>query len=113
MANWHLEELQNALTAKGWQVIAEWPGDDRCISGSWEIQRSTRRPTLVVDFDGLDDMQCLPLAESYACTVRSHPDVSLYFRKRHSRNHWLPNLQDFIGRIEEIARELDPVINQP
>jgi hypothetical protein len=51
MAQWHLDDLRNALNQKGWRVLAELDGNDYDISGSLEIQRSTKRPALHIDFD--------------------------------------------------------------
>ena len=102
MGRWHQEELRHALERKGWNIVAVHSGDDHHISGSWEIRRSTHRPTLFIDFDGLDDLKCLPMAQSYGCGVRGFPAVSLYFRKQRSRHLWLADLQTFIAGIEAI-----------
>jgi hypothetical protein len=85
MGNWHLEDLRHALEGKGWQILAEHPGDDYKTSGSWEIRRSTRRPPLFIDFDGLDDLNCLPMPQSYGCHLRGQQAMFLYFYKQRSR----------------------------
>ena len=100
MATWHLEELRNALERKGWRVVAELPGDDYRVSATWELQRSGDPRSLVIDFDGLDDMKTLPLDESYACSVRG-TDHSLSFSRRgetgsDARARWRDQLSAFV-----------------
>lgn len=102
MGLWHQEELRNALDRRGWRIVAEHPGNDYSISGSWELERSTNRPRLWVDFEGLDDLNCLPMAQSYCCSVRGVEGVGLYFRKQRSRAIWMRELAEFIAALEEI-----------
>ena len=83
-------------------MIAEHPGNDYSISGTWELQRNTRKPHLFIDFAGLDDMDCLPMAQSYSCRLRESNGISLYFRKQRSRHIWVEELQAFIDGIESI-----------
>lgn len=47
---WHLEELRNALTQKGWNIIEEREDTDPVtgLPDSWTIQRSTKRPVQVL-----------------------------------------------------------------
>ena len=83
MSQEHLHDLENTLTRRGWRIVAVLPGDSYSISATWEIQRSTRQPSLFIDFDGLDiDGYCRPLERAYGCEVRGRPEVSLYFGKR-------------------------------
>src|SRR3954447_9122408 len=89
----HLQALEEALLRKGWRVIAVHPGDDYRISATWEIQRGSRQPSQFIDFDGLDDVVCLPLEESYGCHIRgrsaTNEVASLYFRRPNkSRDLW-------------------------
>lgn len=100
MARWHLDELRDALERKGWRVVAELPGDDYRVSATWELQRSGDPRSLLIDFDGLDDLNVLPLDESYACRVRG-TDCSLYFGRRGEtgsakRTHWRDELKAFV-----------------
>ncbi len=79
MGDSHLHELRTALEEKGWRLLSEEQGDGYRISGVWRIQRSTRvRPTEIF-FEGLDDLQTLPVERAYACTVKDHKDIGLYF----------------------------------
>ena len=82
MAEWHLKELRDALEQGGWRITAERPGDDYSISATWEIQRSSKLPTILIDFKGLDDMVTLPIEQSYGCHVRGQNSCRLYFGRR-------------------------------
>ena len=44
MPDWHLQEIRDALEARGWKIVAKHPGDDYEISATWEIERSTKNP---------------------------------------------------------------------
>ncbi len=101
MSQWHLDELQKALTQRGWRVVIRHPGDNHKISGSWEIQRSTKSSTLFIDFEGFDDMQCRPLSESYACRIRGHPAMSIYFGK--SRKKWRQELEALLAGLDSLS----------
>src|SRR5687767_12971734 len=104
MASWHLDELKAALEKRGWR-IAELPGDeDRKISGIWELSRSGDTRTLALDFDGLDDLQTLPMDKSYACQVRG-TQISLYFSRRgetgsDARERWKAELASFAKALD-------------
>jgi hypothetical protein len=52
-----------------------------------------------VDFEGLDDLRVLPLAESYGCNVREGA-LSLYFRRQRSRELWEAELRAFVDGLE-------------
>ncbi len=79
MGDTHLNELETALEQKGWRLISREEGDGYRISGVWRIQRSTRVPPTEILFAGLDDMRTLPVEQAYACEVKDHKDISLYF----------------------------------
>lgn len=105
MSKPHLRALEEALLHKGWRVIAVHPGDDYRISATWEIQRSSSQPRQFIDFDGMDDMVCLPLEESYGCHIRGRAAmdkaVSLYFRRPNkSRELWEQDLEAFVLALE-------------
>jgi hypothetical protein len=102
--------LEEALLRRGWRVIAVHPGDDYQISATWEIQRSCTHPSRFIDFDGLDDMVCLPLEESYGChvRVRSPKDQAawLYFRRPNkSRDLWEQELAAFVLALDNEGNE--------
>jgi hypothetical protein len=100
MSAWHLADLRNELERRGWRIVAELPGDDYRISGSWEVQRSTRRAPLLIDFEGMEGSgdSCLPMPQSYACTLRTQRHLSLYFAK--SRMAWDEELAAFLDGLD-------------
>lgn len=105
MAEWHLEELRDALEKKGWRIIAELPGDDYAISAVWEIQRSARRPSLFIEFNGKDDMVTLPVERSYGCQLRGRESIQLYFGKRgdalsQRRHIWRQDMRRFVEGLD-------------
>jgi hypothetical protein len=105
MAQWHLDELRDALNQKGWDVTAELSGNDYDISGSWQIQRSTRRSPLHIDFSGLDDMLTLPVERAFGCHLRERINVSLYFSRQQT---WDTALRTFISELDRIDHERIP-----
>jgi hypothetical protein len=105
MSKPHLRALEEALGRRGWRVIAVHPGNDHDISASWEIQRSPSESSQFIDFDGQDDLDCLPLEESFGCHVRGRSakveTPSLYFRKRNkSRALWQQELAAFVLALD-------------
>ena len=98
MATWHLDELRRALERRGWRSI-ELPGDDYRISATWQLSRAGDDRVVHVDFDGLDDMQTLPIERSYGCSLRETGD-GLYFRRRRSHEIWLSELRTFVDSLE-------------
>lgn len=109
MADWHLEELRDALARKGWSIIAELPGGNHFTSAVWEIQRSTVMPPIIIAFEGLDDLKTLPLEQSYGCYVRGRESISLYFGKRGENDStrkriWQNDLKRFVDDLEYKAK---------
>jgi hypothetical protein len=105
MSKDHLRDLEEALLRKGWRIIAVHPGDDYRISATWEIRRSNSQPSEFIDFDGLDDMDCLPLEQSYGCDIRGRSArdeaASLYFRKPNkSRALWEQDVAAFVRALD-------------
>ena len=100
MSEWHLDDLRAALINRGWRILQVHPGDDYAVSGSWEIQRSTRVPPLWIDFEGLDDLRTLPMDKSYGCHVRGGPS-SLYFRRPGGR--WQTELEKFVTSLDAVT----------
>jgi hypothetical protein len=80
MAQWHLDELREELERKGWQFVRFIPSEDLYVSGSWEIKRFGSLKSIFIDFDGVDDLNTLPMKESYGCQVGEKTD-GLYFSK--------------------------------
>jgi hypothetical protein len=111
MANWHLKELRASLEKRGWRVAAELPGDNRAISGSWDMKRAGDTCHLIIDFEGLDERRVLPMSNSYACRARgtSH---TLYFSRRgedgsKARERWNSELAAFVRGVSnaDVSRQ--------
>lgn len=106
MSKSHLHALERGLAQKGWRIIAVHPGDGFGVSATWEIQRSTRQPSLFLDFDGLEPMgrYCFPLEESYGCQLRAPGLVYLHFRRVNSqKERWDQELSDFINALDSVS----------
>src|SRR5262249_44012755 len=100
----HLCDLEAALARKGWRVAAVHAGNEYDISATWKIQRSAREPGLFIDFNGMepDGDRCLPLEESYGCTLRGRSSVALYFRRvNKSRELWEQDLARFVRALDD------------
>ena len=113
MSKFHLQSLEETLGRRGWRIVAVCPGNDYDVSASWEILRSTNRPSQFIDFYGLEDLACLPLDESYGCRIRGRSAkdeaASLYFRKPiKSRDLWEKDLEAFVLALENVGTA-DPV----
>lgn len=103
MAEWHLDELREAMERSGWRFVAEHPSHHLYISASWEFERSGDEP-LFIDFGGIDDLNTLPISESYGCNVRGEAGLGLYFRRRGDRTSakrrlWQAELKDFVESL--------------
>jgi hypothetical protein len=107
MAQWHLDSLRESLRARGWKIVGEHPGNDYDVSGTWEIRRSTKKSPLHIDFNGLDDLQVLPMPRAYGCHLREYAPVSLYFSKRRK---WPLGSKIFISQLDEIDEEQSKLI---
>lgn len=107
MAERHLRDLESALSRRGWRIVQVLPGDDYAISASWEVQRSTREPSVVIDFGGMDKSGdfCHPLERAYACEVRGRYEISLFFGKG---PRWKEELDAFVAALEEPAESASP-----
>jgi hypothetical protein len=100
----HLNSLRKALAQRGWRIIAVHDRDDYPFRATWEIQRSTNHPSLLLDIGGWGPLgELLPLEESYVCELRGHSDISLYFRSKVNarRQHWIADLETFLDALDK------------
>lgn len=100
MAQWHLDELEQALSKRGWRLVARLQGDGYRVSVTWQLERGNDARKIFVDFDGLDDLRTLPLEQSYGCQQRGTSN-SLYFGRRGARTTWIESLEKFVGQLEQ------------
>lgn len=104
MADWHLKEIKLELERSRWRIIAEHSGDGYRVSASWEIARGRDESGIFIDFDGLDDMETLPIDQSYGCSIRDWRATELYFTrmgegKSHRREQWKKELNQFVAQL--------------
>jgi hypothetical protein len=110
MAEWHLHDLEHALTQHGWRTTDadETPGDREWgISGSWELARGASK--LVLEFEGgdADGVITYPIVRAYACHVRGREGLSIYFRRR-SNPAWRQELDAFVTSLDDLTGRLEP-----
>ena len=99
MSNIHLNDIRRSLEKAHWNVVRELDGDGYRISGVWVVERPDGTGQFHLDFEGLDDMQTLPVENSYGCTIREAPHVSCYF-SRQGRS-WPHELADFEKKLDK------------
>jgi len=96
MAVWHLDQIESKLQQKGWSIKSRELGNDYDISSTWIIKRSVVQH---IDFEGLDDMQTLPIEKSYGCHIRDK-NIDLYFHKKGPA--WDNALNKFVDLLNQL-----------
>ena len=110
MAEWHLKDLRNALESRGWRIVNELPSRHLYISGTWEIERDGKR--LSIDFNGIDDLNTLPMEKSYGCGVEGKIE-GLFFSRKGTKGSeraktWKNELEKFVRGLDNFADEPAP-----
>ncbi len=99
MAQWHLDDIENALNRIGWQVTLRQEDDSEySFLGSWTIKRSSE---YIIYFDGLFDgmgnmIKNPSIDKAYACGIHD-TKISLYFYKKGAK--WQENLKRFVEEV--------------
>ena len=99
---YHIEDLRDQLHNHNWIVLKELEGNDLDISEYWTIRhRYQPNKTCTLAFEGMDDLEVLPIEKSYACFLSEEPAISLYFSKsiklwKRDLNTFILNLNSFI-----------------
>ena len=101
MSNFHLTQLEVALERNHWDIAERRPGDGYRYSAIWIITRPDGSTRLSLQFDGLDDMETLPIEKSYACNIAEFPEVNLYFARK--GRSWKEGLKQFIDRLNMLS----------
>jgi hypothetical protein len=101
MSDFHLAQLEAALERSHWNITRRKPGDGYRYSAIWIITRPDGSTKLSLRFDGLDDMETLPVEESYACHLAEFPDVNLYFARK--GRSWKERLKQFTNQLEALC----------
>ena|SRR5258708_18836394 len=102
MGDTHLNEMRKALERKGWNILSEEEGDGYRISRVWRIRRSTRAETTELLFDGMDDLQVLPVERAYGCHAAGRESLSIYFG---SMKEFRKALPEFVSRLDSLEDE--------
>lgn len=100
----HIDDLETILYNNQWQILERKLGNDFDISEIWLISHLyyPNYPINIV-FEGLDDLQVLPIEQSYVCYVLEDKNINLYFPK-HNKNEWKKSLTIFISQIFEYVK---------
>ncbi|HYE71935.1 MAG TPA: hypothetical protein VEF04_01335 [Blastocatellia bacterium] len=110
MAQWHLQEIREAFENRGWRFVGELPSDDHNVSAYWQFQRSPKEPVITIAFEGLDDLETLPLEQAYGCHIVGQETIGLYFKRR-SRDDkerhkiWRKSLVEFIDQVNKFVND--------
>lgn len=91
----HLNDLENALIRDNWDITDRMDGNDLDVSGIWRIVRYGRYQELI--FEGMGDLEVLPMAKSYGCHLKDRPAVSLHFSKK--GRSWPEDLRKFVAML--------------
>ncbi len=97
MSQKHLDDLRKALERKHWVVSKELEGNGYDVTGSWEVSRPDESTAFHIDFEGLDDLETLPINKAFGCRVRERTDVAAYFAR--VTRSWPAELASFIGEL--------------
>ena len=84
-----------------WVIASEFEGNEYDVSGVWQVSRPDGANKMHIEFEGLDDMNTLPVEESYGCRVKEAPNINLHF-SRVGRS-WSKELTKFINELNDVA----------
>jgi len=77
----HLKLLRDSLERNKWVVTHELPSDNYRISAKWKISRRNGDSPKTLIFEGLHELDVLPIEQSYGCHIQNNEGLSLYFGK--------------------------------
>lgn len=77
----HLEILRKALENDHWVVLEELPGNDYEVSAYWKVARPNGDSPFELAFEGLDDLNTLPIENAFGCHVVGREEIGLCFGK--------------------------------
>ena len=75
----HLKKLRKALENSHWKVTDEIEGNGYNISAYWKVCRPSGAPSFLLAFEGLDDLDVLPIEKAYSCFVSNNKELNIYF----------------------------------
>jgi len=80
VAEWHLEQIKLSFESNGLQLVKEKEGDDYSISGIWEVVNLNGK-LFELEFEGLGELEVLPMHKSYAVHIKEEDVDGLYLSK--------------------------------
>ncbi len=100
MSESHLAQLKSELNRRRWVIIKEEEGNDYDILGTWSVSRPDGTEKRHIEFEGLSDLETLPIEQAYGCRVLEAPELSLYFaRTKRSRARELGRFLDVFDNL--------------
>ena len=101
MSDFHLNDLKKALEINHWTVVSELEGNDYDISGVWLVSRLDGKNQMHLEFEGLNDMEILPVVKSYGCRIKENPNIKLYLSR--AERSWKEDLSKFVEALNDVA----------
>lgn len=92
----HIEFLKKTLESQGWDIVEVQDGNDLDISEIWQVKRYNCTKRLA--FDGMGDLEVLPIEQSYACFDLSQPKHNVYFSK--NGKDWKQPIRLFVSELD-------------
>ena len=77
---WHIDEIRNSLTKKGWRILSEELQDDDRYTCFWEIALNSKQVTLA--FEGYDEFDTFDFSQSFGCHVLEDQSVAIHLPKK-------------------------------
>lgn len=102
MSGFHLNDLKKELEKNHWAVVSELEGNDYEISGVWVISRLNGKNQMHLEFEGLNDMETLPVVKSYGCRIKENPNIKLYLSR--VERTWKVELSKFVEALNDVVR---------
>jgi hypothetical protein len=96
MSSAHIKDIENHIYQHGW-TIEKKEGNDLDVPEVWLLNK--HRSRLLLIFDGMGDLDVLPVEQSYGCYIDGTPSVSLYFSKN-NRQEWKKKLLEFMKKLD-------------
>jgi hypothetical protein len=96
MSSFHIKGIEDQLYHHGW-IVERLDGNDLDISEIWHISRHHNNLFLI--FDGMGDLNVLPIEKSYGCHLKGNPSLGLYFT-RNNKKEWKKKLLEFIKNLD-------------
>ena len=90
MSEAHLTDLRKVL---------EQNGNEYDISDVWVVERPDGTGIFHLEFEGLDDLNVLPISWAYGCRVQENNEICAYFAR--SGRSWHSELENFIKALNE------------